>query len=203
MELKDKMSKKDAIIETMNFAFPTIITSGSMLAIAGILIGQMTSDAAIAGIGQCLGRGTLISIFIVMFILPEILLLGEKIIDKTSFTVSMPLSASRSSGLVRINGRVRGQINGIVIGEVHGIVRGEVNAIMEMGNMEQVEETAQYLTALEMAELSEEKDKSGAGTTETRDGTDPTEENDEDQTVSEKKDATETETAGEGDGSHE
>jgi predicted RND superfamily exporter protein len=159
MELKDKMSKRDAIIETMNFAFPTIITSGSMLAIAGILIGQMTSDAAIAGIGQCLGRGTLISIFIVMFILPEILLLGEKVIDKTSFTVSMPLSASRSSGLVRINGRVRGQINGIIIGEVHGIVRGEVNAIMEMGSLEQVEETAEYLSALEMAELREEKEK--------------------------------------------
>jgi predicted RND superfamily exporter protein len=159
MELKDKMSKRDAIIETMNFAFPTIITSGSMLAIAGILIGQMTSDAAIAGIGQCLGRGTLLSIFIVMFILPEILLLGEKVIDKTSFTVSMPLSASRSSGLVRINGRVRGQINGIIIGEVHGIVRGEVNAIMEMGSLEQVEETAEYLSALEMAELREEKEK--------------------------------------------
>jgi hypothetical protein len=159
MELKDKMSKKEAIIETMNFAFPTIITSGSMLAIAGILIGQMTSDAAIAGIGQCLGRGTLLSIFIVMFILPEILLLGEKVIDKTSFTVSMPLSASRSSGLVRINGRVRGQINGIIIGEVHGIVRGEVNAIMEMGSLEQVEETAEYLSALEMAELREEKEK--------------------------------------------
>jgi predicted RND superfamily exporter protein len=40
MELKDKMSKKDAIIETMNFAFPTIITSGTMLSLAGILIGQ-------------------------------------------------------------------------------------------------------------------------------------------------------------------
>ena len=36
MELKEKMNKKDAIIETMNFAFPTIITSGSMLAIAGV-----------------------------------------------------------------------------------------------------------------------------------------------------------------------
>lgn len=135
MELKEKMSKKDAIIETMDFAFPTIITSGSMLAIAGILIGQMTSEAAIAGIGQCLGRGTLISIFIVMFILPQILLLGEKVIDKTSFTVSMPVMAQRSSGLVSINGKIRGQINGFVIGEIHGIVRGEVNAMMEMGNM--------------------------------------------------------------------
>ena len=135
MELKDKMSKKDAIIETMNFAFPTIVTSGSMLAIAGILIGKMTSEAAIAGIGQCLGRGTLISIFIVMFILPQILLLGEKVIDKTSFTVSMPVMTQKSTGLVSINGKIRGQINGIVIGEVHGIVRGEVNAIMEVGNM--------------------------------------------------------------------
>ena len=55
MELKDKMPKKDAIIETMNFAFPTIVTSGSMLALAGIFIGQMSSDGAICGIGQCLG----------------------------------------------------------------------------------------------------------------------------------------------------
>ena len=47
MELKDKMSKEQAIIETMNFAFPTIVTSGTMLAIAGILIGQMSSDGAI------------------------------------------------------------------------------------------------------------------------------------------------------------
>lgn len=140
MELKDKMSKKDAIIETMNFAFPTIITSGTMLAIAGILIGGMTSEAAIAGIGQCLGRGTMISIFIVMFILPQILLLGEKIIDRTSFTVTMPVITQKSTGLVSIDGRVRGQINGIVIGEIHGLVRGEVNAIIEVGSMNPVAE---------------------------------------------------------------
>lgn len=140
MELKDKMSKQDAIIETMNFAFPTIITSGSMLAIAGFLIGSMTSDTSIVGIGQCLGRGTLISIFIVMFILPQILLLGEKVIDKTSFTVNMPVLTHRATGLVRIDGRVRGQVNGFVIGEIHGFVRGDVNAIVEVGAMTQMDE---------------------------------------------------------------
>ncbi len=160
MELKNKMSKKDAIIETMNFAFPTIITSGSMLAIAGILIGQMTSEAAIAGIGQCLGRGTLISIFIVMFILPQILLLGEKVIDKTSFTVSMPVMTQKATGLVSVNGRIRGQINGIVIGEIHGIVRGEVNAIMELGNMVPLnDEDKDALLAIESREA--DKDKMG------------------------------------------
>lgn len=149
MELKEKMSKKDAIIETMNFAFPTIITSGSMLAIAGVLIGQMTSEAAIAGIGQCLGRGTFISIFIVMFILPQILLLGEKIIDKTSFTVSMPIMTQKAAGFVSVNGKIRGQINGIVIGEIHGIVRGEINAIMEMGDMIPLDEVNETLAAIE------------------------------------------------------
>ena len=141
----------------MNFAFPTIITSGSMLAIAGVLIGQMTSEAAIAGIGQCLGRGTFISIFIVMFILPQILLLGEKIIEKTSFTVSMPVMTQKASGLVSVNGKIRGQINGIVIGEIHGIVRGEVNAIMEVSDMIPLGEVDETLLAIEAGSGENEK----------------------------------------------
>ncbi len=140
MELKDKMPKRDAIIETMNFAFPTIVTSGSMLALAGILIGQLSSDGAICGIGQCLGRGTVISIIIVMFILPQILLLGEKIIEKTSFNVSLPIKARKEIGLVRVDGRIQGQINGMIIGEVHGLVRGEVNAVLMTGKMEQADD---------------------------------------------------------------
>lgn len=88
MEIKDKKSKKDAIIETMNFAFPTIITSGTILAVAGILIGRMTSEAAIVGIGQSIGRGTIMSMILVMFVLPQILLVGEKIVDRTTFEVS-------------------------------------------------------------------------------------------------------------------
>ena len=141
MELKDKMPKKQAIIETMNFAFPTIVTSGTMLALAGIFIGQMSSDGAVCGIGQCLGRGTIISIFIVMFILPQILLVGEKIIDRTSFAVSMPLKLEKMSGLMRVDGIVRGHINGTVTGEIHGFVRGDASLFVNMGKMEQCEES--------------------------------------------------------------
>lgn len=140
MELKNKMPKKDAIIETMNFAFPTIVTSGSMLALAGILIGKMSSDGAICGIGQCLGRGTIISIIVVMFVLPQILLLGEKIIEKTSFAVSMPLKLERTVGLMRVDGIVQGQINGTIVGEVHGLIRGEANLIVNMGKTEKRED---------------------------------------------------------------
>ena len=167
MELKNTMSKRDAIIETMNFAFPTIITSGSMLALAGILIGRLTSDAAIYGIGQCLGRGTIISIIIVMFVLPQILLLGEKIIDKTAFVVSSPIHLQHEAGLVRVDGRINGQVNGVLVGEFHGLIRGDVNAVMvsgsmsnhDMNTMEDITEITQK-TAENM--LSEEMEKKEA-----------------------------------------
>ena len=137
MELKDKMSKEQAIIETMNFAFPTIVTSGTMLAIAGILIGQMSSDGAICGIGQCLGRGTIISIIIVMFALPQILLLGEKVIEKTSFAVSIPIKMEKTTGPIRVDGIVSGQVEGNIVGEMHGFIRGNANLLVSTGNVEQ------------------------------------------------------------------
>ena len=136
MEFKDKMPKKDAIIETMNLSFPTIITSGLMMAIAGILIGQMTSNAAIAGIGDSLGRGTILTIIIVMFILPQILLLGEKVIDKTAFDMPSAVSSHQSSGRVRIDGMVRGEIHGQISGVVHAVVEGDVNISLLSGTAE-------------------------------------------------------------------
>lgn len=159
MELKNKMSKKEAIIETMNFAFPTIVTSGSMLALAGILIGRMSSDGAICGIGQCLGRGTVMSILVVMFVLPQILLLGEKIIEKTSFAVSIPLKLEKNSGLMRVDGLVQGQINGTVIGEMHGFIRGDASLFVNMGKMEPLEDDGSSLIQLMSREKEADHEK--------------------------------------------
>ena len=63
-ELKATMAPREAMIETLNLAFPTVFTSGTILASAGTLIGQLTSDPAIYGVGLCIGRGTIISMFL-------------------------------------------------------------------------------------------------------------------------------------------
>ena len=128
-ELKSKMERRTAIIETLNFAFPTIITSGSILAISGILIGNMTSEAVIAGIGESLGRGTIISIFLVLLVLPQILLVGTSFIDKTSFSMpGVSVGEHRAlSGKVFVNGMVRGQIHGTVRGQICAMVDGDVD----------------------------------------------------------------------------
>ncbi len=158
MELKHQMDRKSAIIETMNFAFPTIITSGSMLALAGFSIGQLSSDGAICGIGQCLGRGTVISIILVMFVLPQILLIGEKIIDLTSFQVSAPIKMESQEGLMRIDGHIQGQIQGVMVGEVHAIVRGNVNAFVQMGEMRPITREEANVFALLPATAQEKEE---------------------------------------------
>lgn len=165
-EVKKLMSKKEAIIDSMNFAFPTIITSGTMLAAAGIIIGKMTSDPSICGIGQCLGRGTIISILVVMFVLPQVLLLGDKIIDRTSFevTIDLPISNIKQSGTITVSGPVKGRIDGEFIGTMRGIIRGNVELTTRSGRIEDAEnkdgikefEKIEEIEEIEKAELTEE-----------------------------------------------
>lgn len=136
-ELKDKMEHKQAMIETINFAFPTILTSGTIMTVSGILIGQMTSDACIVGIGQCLGRGTIISILLVLFVLPQILLIGTRIVDRTSFAVPKLVARSSGNGRMRVNGIVQGEIHGSVAGTMNAIVDGDVQLTVISGNVSQ------------------------------------------------------------------
>ena len=141
-EMKNKMSHREAMIETLNFAFPTVLTSGTILAVAGTLIGQMTSEAAIAGIGQSLGRGTVISMALVLFVLPQILLIGGKIVDKTSFEVPNVIRKKETSGRVYVDGTVNGEICGRINGTLRASIDGDVNLTVISGSVTEKEDNS-------------------------------------------------------------
>lgn len=86
-ELRRQMHKLEAIKQSLNLAFPTIFTSGTILASAGFSISLFSSSPIIASVGSSLGRGTVISIVLVMGILPQLLVLCDFIIEKTSFNL--------------------------------------------------------------------------------------------------------------------
>ena len=127
------MDRKEAIIEAMNFAFPTILTSGTILAVSGILISFLTTECTINGIGEALGRGTIISIILVMFVLPQILVLGGRILEKTSFSMPNVSREQRGSGLVAVDGLIVGEIRGTVNGVFRGTIDGDVNVRLLSG----------------------------------------------------------------------
>ena len=134
------MDRKEAIIEAMNFAFPTILTSGTILAVSGLLISIITTDCTINGIGEAIGRGTMISIVLVMFVLPQILLLGGKIIEKTSFAMPKVNREHKTSAPVQVDGRISGHINGTVSGFFRGTIEGDTDLRLFSGKLEPLRE---------------------------------------------------------------
>ena len=140
MDLKQTMPIRKAIVQALNLAFPTVVTSGTILASAGILISQLSTEPAIVSIGTSLGRGTIISMFLVMGVLPQILLLGDIIVEKTKFSIPLPEVTKSASGTMYVNGRVRGRISGVVDANITGVIRGEVTAIVEAGNLKTLDE---------------------------------------------------------------
>lgn len=139
-ELKNKMPRRGAMIETLNLSFPTVFTSGTIMASAGIFISKMTTDPAIYAVGLCIGRGTIISMLLVMGILPGILLLGDTIIDRTTFNIKYPaiVQTTEAVGMVRLDGRIRGTVSGKIDAEVHGVLMGDVSAVISAGNPDAV-----------------------------------------------------------------
>ena len=134
-EVKGKMNQRDAIIETMNFAFPTVITSGAIMAVTGILIGNMSSEQTIASLGGNLGRGTIISIILVLFVLPQLLLISDKLVNKTSFTLFKKKEKKETAldGRVRVCGRVSGELSGWIEGDIDAIIDGNVKLSLHSG----------------------------------------------------------------------
>lgn len=147
MELKTYMPIKEAIVETLNQAFPTIVTSGSMLVAAGFIISNVSSNAVVAEIGLALGRGTLTSIALVLLVLPQTLLMGDIIIEKTAFTLKREnLKPLPAGGRIRMSGHIKGYVNGVIDGEFTGVIDGEMGAVVRArDNVIRVEEDDQEL----------------------------------------------------------
>jgi len=144
-EKKHSMSPRDAIIDTMNFAFPTVMTSGVIMASAGLLIGYMSSEMTISSLGSNLGRGTIVSIILVLFVLPQLLLVSDKLVDKTSFNLfkHKEKPEHRSEGKMQVSGVVNGEINGTIHGRIDAVIDGNVNLTLLSGEInEEKEENA-------------------------------------------------------------
>ncbi len=140
MNLKEQYGPRGAIKDALGFAFPTIFTSGTILASAGLIIGCITTEPSISSLGLTLCRGTIISMILVLLVLPEILLLGDSIVEKTRVKIKKPDIVRKETGRFIVNGRVRGQINGFVDAEIHGFVRGDMDAIVSINTIKNEKE---------------------------------------------------------------
>ncbi|MBQ9550649.1 MAG: MMPL family transporter [Lachnospiraceae bacterium] len=145
---QETSDRRELVIRSLNESFATIVTSGTILTVCGFLVGNLTSNAVIANLGTALGRGTLLSIAMVMIILPQLLYIFDPIFDKSSFKVRTPelggslagTALQRTAGTMVINGTVNGYFSGYLIGEFKGTMNGDINLTLRRGVADAEEE---------------------------------------------------------------
>lgn len=84
-ELRDQgIDKITAGCKAVSNSFNAIMTSSSIMIIAGFIIGAISTEPYIFTIGFVLGSGTIISLLLVIFLLPSLLMVGDGLIQKTT-----------------------------------------------------------------------------------------------------------------------
>lgn len=79
--LANSLAIKESIIQTCMDTTGSLLTSGTMLTVVGLLLGIISTHGLLSQLGYLLGIGTLCSLIIVIFVLPGLLsLIDSKII---------------------------------------------------------------------------------------------------------------------------
>ena len=84
MDERKTHDKKEASMLAVKRSIPSILTSGGILTCAAYLIKFNSSINAISEIGELIGRGTLLSMFLVIFFLPHVLTFFDSLIYKST-----------------------------------------------------------------------------------------------------------------------
>ena len=72
----------DSMSLALSSSITTILTSGSILVLATLIIGLVSKVSIISDLGLLLSRGCLISILMIVFVLPQCLMVCDKLIEK-------------------------------------------------------------------------------------------------------------------------
>ena len=81
-EYRQTFDKKEAVIQTVSAVTVSILTSGSALTVIGFLLGIISTHGLLSQLGFFLGKGTICSLIIVLFVLPGMLYMFDRLIVK-------------------------------------------------------------------------------------------------------------------------
>jgi predicted RND superfamily exporter protein len=85
MRLRKTTDKKAAMHSALGSSFRSILVSAVTLSAAGFTLAGTTTNPLIADIGILLGRGTLLSMTLVLVFLPGLLALFDGVIGKATY----------------------------------------------------------------------------------------------------------------------
>ena len=84
LENRKLFNKYNSAINTLKSSTGTVLTSASIMCISGLALGIISSNSVIAQLGILMGRGAALSATLVLFFLPTVFILCDKLVEKTT-----------------------------------------------------------------------------------------------------------------------
>ncbi len=84
VENRQLYDKKTAVVKTISETALSILTSASILVLAGFVLSFTSASSVTAQLGMMIGRGTLLSCSLVLFLLPTLLMLLDRLVAATT-----------------------------------------------------------------------------------------------------------------------
>lgn len=79
-EYRRSVDKKTAVVETVSSCTVSVITSASVMAAIGFLLGSISTHGILSQLGVLVGRGALLSLAIVLLVLPGLLYIFDRLV---------------------------------------------------------------------------------------------------------------------------
>ena len=88
MEERKTRTRLEAACESVRSCILSLFTSAIILTIAGCVLGGISTNMVLGQLGTLVGRGAVISFLLVVLALPALLIIFDKVIEKTTFQTS-------------------------------------------------------------------------------------------------------------------
>ncbi len=105
LEARKTMIRRDAIKHTLQNTAHSILTSALILTTAGYTLKFVSSVEGVASLGELIGRGAALSGFLVLFLLPQLLYLFDKFIEKTTWKAKFyrPVLNNKNGDIIELD----------------------------------------------------------------------------------------------------
>src|SRR5699024_5229581 len=84
-QLRKEMGALAAVKKTINEKIFSIGVSASILSSVGFILSATSSDPIVSSLGLLIGRGALFAFLLVVFLLPAMLVVFDRVIEKTTW----------------------------------------------------------------------------------------------------------------------
>lgn len=98
---RSALPPREAVAQAMQMSLQTILTSGLALITAGFAVGKISTVFYISSIGTMLARGAVVSVLLILFLLPQLLIwldrwMIKKILKRRNFLRNRPFNKCRA-----------------------------------------------------------------------------------------------------------